>query len=190
MVAIFLPPMWLSLVPVILLESWILRRTLAVPNRSALLAATVSNVVTTLVGIPLVWLALAIAEGICCGTALGLTTFGQKFYAVTVQAPWLIPYEKDLGWMVPVALIVLCIPFFIITVAIEGLINKRILVSVESRRVWRATLLANAGSYGLLALLTWPTLLLANHLQQVFGPVVEWFINVVFEVAKALGGAQ
>ena len=33
MVAVFLPPMWLSLIPVVFLEAWILRRMLAVPNR-------------------------------------------------------------------------------------------------------------------------------------------------------------
>ena len=190
MVAIFLPPMWLSLVPVILLESWVLRRALAVSNQSAILTATVANLVTTLIGIPLVWLVLAVAEGVCCGSAHGLATFGQKLYAVTVQAPWLIPYESDIGWMIPTALVVLLVPFFITTVAIEGYVSGRILPAVEPRKLWRATWVANAWSYLLLALLAWPALLIANQLQGIFRPLIEWFIGAVFKVAKILAGAQ
>jgi len=190
MVAIFLPPMWLSLIPVILLESWILHRRLFVSHQSALLASTVGNVATTVVGIPLVWLVLAILEGSCCGTAHGLASFGDKIYAVTVQAPWLIPYEKDLGWMIPVALLVLFVPFFGITVAIEGYLSRRILPAVEPRRLWRATWLANGWSYLMLALLAWPALLLASHMQSFFLPILEWLVSVAFKVARVLAQAQ
>src|SRR5579862_4439329 len=96
MVAIFLPPMWLSLVPVVLLEAWILQRMLSVPSRAALVASAVGNITTTIVGIPLIWAALAVVEAMCCGSAKGLDSAWHRIYAVTVQAPWLIPYEEDL----------------------------------------------------------------------------------------------
>ena len=189
MVAFFLPPMWLSLVPVILLEGWILRRMLRVDNRSAFTASAIANIATTIVGIPLAWVVLAIAELACCGGAGGLATLWQRIYAVTVQAPWLIPYEKDLDWMVPSAMAVLAVPFFLVTVVIEGLINRRLLPNVDRRKTWRATWVANAASYVMLLLLAWPAFAVAGILRGVFRPLLNWFVEVVFTVARFLVGA-
>lgn len=188
MVAIFLPPMWLSLIPVVLLEAWILRRMLSIPSRAALAASAVGNVVTTIVGIPLVWIALAAIELACCGGAAGLDTAARRIYAVTIQAPWLIPYETALGWMIPCALAVLLIPFFVLTVAIEGFVNRRVLAGVDSRKTWRATWIANAWSYLLIFALAWPAFAIASRLPRFFSPLAEWFVAVVFGAAKVLHG--
>jgi len=45
------------------------------------------------------------------GQAFGLETTLGRVLAVTLQAPWLIPYDKDLYWMLPAALTFL-LPFF------------------------------------------------------------------------------
>jgi len=189
MVALFLPPMWLSLAPVILLEAWILKRLLSVDARAALTASAIGNIATTIVGVPLVWVALAIAELACCGDAGGLATVWRKIYAVTVQAPWLIPYEKDLDWMIPSAMAVLAVPFFLATVAMEGLINRRLLPREDRGKVWRATWIANAASYVMLLLLAWPAFVVAGKLPAgVFRPLLNWFVEVVFTVARHLLG--
>jgi len=186
MVAIFLPPMWLSLVPVVLLEAWILRRMLSLPIGTALRSSTIGNVLTTIIGVPLVWLALAFLEGTCCGGAAGLTTFGQKVYAVTIQSPWLIPYEKDLSWMIPAAMAVLVIPFFIVTVAIEGFVNRRVLANADPKRVWKATWVANAWSYLLIVMLAWPAFLIAGKMGR--WVIIDWFIGAVFASWKLIHG--
>ena len=46
------------------------------------------------------------------GRAFGIDSSWQRVFAVTVQAAWLIPYESELNWMVPLAAIVLLVPFF------------------------------------------------------------------------------
>ena len=65
------------------------------------------------------WAVLATVQGVLAGDARGLATVGQKIYAVTVQAPWLIPYEEDLGWMIPIALVVLAVPAYLLSALIE-----------------------------------------------------------------------
>ncbi len=106
LVAIFLPPLWLGLVPIIFIEAFVNCRLLLIPFRRTLLPATLGNLASAIVGIPLTWVFLAAFE-IFFGShfppnLLGST--GAKVLSVTIGAPWLIPYEPDLWWMVPVAL--------------------------------------------------------------------------------------
>ena len=189
LIALFLPPMWLSLIPVILLEAFLLGRLLSLRMSSTLLPSSVGNIATTIIGVPFTWLFLAIFEGVCCDTAQGLDSFGAKVYAVTIQAPWLIPYETDLNWMIPAALMVMAIPCYVVSVAIEGKINRKFFHELDSRNVWRATWISNAGSYIMLGLLMWPTWKLASPLQTFFSPVIGWFIGTVFKVARAIMGS-
>ena len=188
MIAVFLPPMWLAFIPIVLLEALLLARLLDVSFGRAVTPSLLSNLASTLVGIPLMWFVLALAEMICCGEARGLTTFSAKLYAVTVQAPWLIPYERDLRWMVPSALAVLAIPCFVASVIVEAPVNQYFLRDTEKRSLWRATAIANACSYMLLALLIWPALKLANHMPGFFEPIGEWIVETTFKVAGALTG--
>src|SRR5439155_11355304 len=92
LVAVILPPLWLALVPIILVEGVVLRRLTSAPFSKALASASLGNVVSTLIGIPIAWVALATLELVCCGEAKGVATVSAKLYAVTVQAPWLVPY--------------------------------------------------------------------------------------------------
>lgn len=188
LVALFLPPMWLSLIPVILVEAFLLGRLLSLRTASTFLPATVSNIVTTILGVPFTWLLLAVAEGICCGRALGLNTFGAKVYAVTVQAPWLIPYESELNWMIPIALIVMALPCYAVSVAIEGMIYRKFYPELEIRKVWRATWISNAASYVMLGLLMWPAWKLADPLQSFFYPIIRSLMATVFIVASTIIG--
>ncbi len=49
----------------------------------------------------------------------GLESPMAVLLAVTLQAPWLVPYEKELYWMVPAAMVVLLVPFFFVSVFFE-----------------------------------------------------------------------
>src|SRR5437879_349487 len=94
MIAVYLPPAWLALIPIILIEARIGAKMLDVARGRLLIASAVANSVSTLLGLPLAWLALATIEGVFFGTARGLDTSIHRVYAVTIQAPWLIPYER------------------------------------------------------------------------------------------------
>ena len=59
MVAVFLPPLWLALIPVIAIEALVLVQLLPVSIRQATKAAAVGNLLSTLAGIPILWMILA-----------------------------------------------------------------------------------------------------------------------------------
>ena len=190
MLAIFLPPMWLALVPVIFLEAFIIKRFSAVRFGRALAASSIANIASTIVGVPVAWVILAVGEMLCCGGALGLATPLSKIYAVTVQAPWLIPYESDLPWMVPAALATLGIIFAAVSIAIETPIASRIL-RAPSRSMWRAMTWANGVSYIALGFLAWATVksgVKVDSLYQMFEPVVMALAGGVFGIAGWLLG--
>jgi len=153
MLFVTLPMLLLGLVPVILVETFVLSRRLRLAYSSLLAPATVANVVSTLLGIPVTWVLLvALQAWSGGGRAYGLQTLQQKFLAVTWQAPWLIPYESDLNWMVPAASLVLLVPFFIASYLIEAPIMRRMIKAAERRLVRNAAFWANLASYCFLAL--------------------------------------
>ena len=189
MIALFLPALWLSLLPVILVEAWVIARWLPLSPRRAVSGAALGNVISTLIGIPLMWMFLATAQLVLAGTARGLSSVGAKTYAVTVQAPWLIPYEEDLKWMIPAALIVLAIPAYILSVLIEWRCLLPFVESVNKTRTLRVVATANAASYAALALLF--AIVLAagsrlNILGALFEPVTMFFVENVFSAAQRI----
>jgi hypothetical protein len=191
LVAVFLPPMWLGLVPIILVEALINSRLLSLPFRNTILPATFGNIASTLVGIPFMWVILASIELVFFGGAIGLQTMSAKFYAVTIQSPWLIPYEKDLRWMIPAALAVFSIPCLIVSILIEAPINRMGLSNVASRLIWKATAISNLASYICLAVLTWGGFVLQdklNGVDTIFMPISRWIAGFVFRIASLFAG--
>ena len=187
MVAVFLPPLWLSFVPIVVIESFIVSRMVAVPRRRAFASVTLANAISTIVGIPFMWVVLATIQGTFAGTALGLSTVGQKIYAVTVQAPWLIPYEEDLGWMIPIALVVLAVPAYLLSVLVEQQVIFRFITKDKRPIARRAVAIANLASYLALAML----FMVIGYASNSFGPalrvfdgVTAWLIEVVFRIAR------
>ena len=192
MVAVFLPPLWLSLIPVIAVESWVLIRLLALSPLQATKGATIGNVLSTLAGVPLMWMVFATMQLSFAGDAIGLATPATRVYAVTVQAPWLIPYEEDLSWMIPVALSVLAIPAYALSVLIEWRALLPFVPASVRPRALRAVAIANLLSYALLAVL----FLVAMRSQELlrpafapFEPVTTWFMEWVFRLAQSISGA-
>lgn len=182
MVAVFLPPMWLALPVVVLVEAVVLSRMLSVGMRSAIRSAAAGNLVSTFLGVPLAWLVLAVAELYCCGSARGLSTIGSRIYAVTVQAPWLIPYEGEFWWMVPCALVVLGLLFWLVSTLVEAPFNRWLLAPADPKRIWRATLVANAWSYVALGVLIWPIGALFGSSLDIFTPVTRGFVDITFRI--------
>ncbi len=154
MLALIIPGFLVSIIPIIIIESLYIKHRLALTQASAWKTATISNLVSTVAGVPLTWLILFIVEIITMrgGMAYGINTVAGKIIAVTLQAPWLVPYEKDLGWMIPTAGIVLLVPFFFVSWWIEYLISKKMLRGSDAKAVKRAVRNANLITYGLMAL--------------------------------------
>ena len=193
MVAVFLPPLWLSLIPIIIIEALIVNRMLTISLARSFASAAVGNVLSTVVGIPFMWAVLATVQGTFAGGALGLNTIGRRIYAVTVQAPWLIPYEEDLSWMIPIALVVLAVPAYLLSVLVEWRVLCRFIATEQQPRSLRAVAVANLGSYMALALLFVAVSNAGNRLGpllSLFDGITGWLVGVVFTVARFILGAH
>lgn len=153
MIALAVPAALFSIIPIIVLESWMARNIHHVGTKRRLLGVALANGLSTLAGWPLLWIVLAaiqlfvIPGGSGC---YGLNTFWGALASVTLQAPWLIPYESDLYWMVPISSLVLLIPAFLVTILIEGRVLRsawpQVLASERSCFVWKS----NLASYSVL----------------------------------------
>ena len=153
MLFVTFPAMLLALVPVVLVESYVLIRQLALSGGTAIKISAIANVASTVVGMPVAWFVLVImqlASG--GGAAFKMDSTLAKLLAVTWQAPWLIPHRSDIQWMVPAATLTLLVPFFFVSWLIEYQVAKRMVASPAPSRLSSAVRNANLGSYGLLAL--------------------------------------
>ena len=185
LVAVFLPPMWVALLPIILVEAVLISRLGRHPLPRTLGATAVANIASTIVGVPLLWFLLATIELVCCGTALGTATPLTKLYAVTIQAPWLIPYESEFWWMVPWALLTMGILCAGMSVIVEAPI-VRLILQAPSRVVWRLSAIANVASYVTLGLTGWIFVKAGanfDRLNQLFMPLSEKLVEAVFLIA-------
>ena len=155
MIFLVMPVLGLSIIPIVIIEAIYLGKTLELASESAIKTATISNLVSTLVGVPLTWFLLVLIQMLAGGGgAFGLDTTLGKVLSVTLQAAWLIPYESDLHWMIPVAGLVLLIPFFFVSWWSEYLVSRKILNNYPAQRVKSEVRNANILTYALLAL--WP----------------------------------
>jgi len=153
MIFITLPMMLLGLLPIIAIEGFVLKKQLPLPTKKAFTSAAISNIFSTLIGVPLTWGALLLIQIMTGGgTSHGIGTLFEKFLAVTWQAPWLIPYEKDLHWMVPTAMLFLLIPFFFVSWKTESFITAKLNKDTDPQKIKSAYLKANAITYALLTL--------------------------------------
>jgi hypothetical protein len=155
MIFLVMPVMALSILPIIAIETFFYARNLALSVGEAGKVVTIGNLVSTVIGIPLAWGAMVLLQIVTGGSgAYGISSFGEKFLAVTWQSAWLIPYEAELGWMIPVAGLVLLIPFFLVSWWSEYQVARRMLRGVEVKRLNETVRNANLITYGLLTL--WP----------------------------------
>lgn len=160
MIILVMPALTLSIIPIIIIEATYISRQLALRNAKATIVVTMSNLASTVVGVPLTWLILVVIQvGTGGGSAYGLDSALGVVLAVTWQAPWLIPYGPDLDWMIPVAGLVLLIPFFFVSWWLEYYVTAKMLTDIEKSVINHAVRNANLITYGLLAL--WPIVFLA-----------------------------
>jgi hypothetical protein len=112
---------WKLLLPIICLEAYVGTRVLNIGFTEALQISGVGNLVSTLLGIPIAWMLLLLLQMIYPFgmNARGLDTLEKQIFSVTIQSPWLIPYMENIRWMEPAAAMVLCVPFFFMSVWVE-----------------------------------------------------------------------
>ncbi len=158
MIILIWPVFGLGLLPIIGVEWLVLKKRL--PNITGgrlLYAASLSNIVTTAIGVPITWALVFGVELLLITLAGGNPNFGpfwNNILGTTFGAPWLMPNVAESGhvWPVPFAFLVLLIPFFFMSYWVEARITMWILKEETNRAlikkaVWQGNLL----SYALLA---------------------------------------
>lgn len=162
MLALEWPLMLFALVPVILMEMYVAKRLLALPFKRSWKAVTDANVLSTVIGFPLLWFLLLVVQLFASGgDSYGLHSTWTVLYAVIIQAPWLIPYEEDLYWMVPIAGLYLLLPSFFVSVYSERFIYLRSWKELPKEKIMAFSWRSNACTYALLVLI-WLVLLVYN----------------------------
>jgi hypothetical protein len=109
------PAYILGLIPVIAIEAFIGTRMLKLSWNDVLPATAIGNIWSTLVGIPVVWIALIALEA---AAGIGLSTIDPSGILQWVLFPffvaWLAPTESI--WVVYAAFVVLAIPFCVASI--------------------------------------------------------------------------
>lgn len=150
MLAVLWPLSWLAFPAIVLLEAIVAKRVLELPTKDSLLLALSANAWSTLLGIPLAWLACLFVE-IVAGIFFGVTGLHPKGLGELIAAPffaaWLPPFGgAEKAWWVYAAAALLCVPSFLASVYIETNVASRRVPEESARRwAWRA----NALTYGL-----------------------------------------
>ncbi|SHF82459.1 hypothetical protein SAMN05216361_0532 [Marisediminitalea aggregata] len=166
MLFLAMPALLMSLLPIIFIESVYCAQRLSLSFGQSLKTVSISNLASTLVGIPVTWLLLVgVQIATSGGRAYGIDSPVEKVLAVTWQAPWLIPYETDLHWMIPAAGLVLLVPFYFASWWSEFWVAKKLNTLLPTSDVKLAVRNANRITYCLLA--GWP--------------IASWLANVAMK---------
>jgi len=158
------PASWILFVPIALVEAAVAFRVLALPFKRCLLISFVANLVSTLLGIPLTWLAVAILEVLLAGLGLGLNALSRGYIPediagmLAILSPaWLGPGDQG-PWVFTLASLVLCIPFFFASVYCERWVAKKMVLPALHEGVrhwsWRANLITYSAIAVLLLIAT------------------------------------
>jgi hypothetical protein len=149
------PGFGFALIPIIAVEAAVWRDSAKINWKQAITTASLTNIVSTVGGVPVTW-------GIMLTLELGVGATGypdisapwlERLHSVTVQAAWLLPYDNErLSWMIPAATGVFMIPYYLVSVALEGVFAK-LTVDAPMKRLFRLSALANAISYGIILML-------------------------------------
>jgi len=194
MVALYLPPAWLALLPIILIESAYGVWRIKVPMGRAFLAQAAANAVSTLIGIPATWVILALVEMFVLERAVGAVP--EPLLIVVspiVGAAWLGPGAEETWWMVPLAVVLLTVPFYAMSVASEYLVVVQFFRRLPRQAIRRWTVRANAISYAFLVALVlvgWVLPRASQPLFELMRPLNERLVGVVFRLANQGSGSR
>lgn len=159
MLVIMMPGFILMFIPIVILESFYLTHKFKIKVKKSFKVVTLSNLVSTIIGIPLSWIILVMLQLLLGGGGVlyDLNTVFGKFLAVTVQAPWMLPINKGEGWMILIAAFFLLFIFFFVSWMSEFYITKYLLRNDGFKRLFirNVVLFANLFSYSFLVLYLW-----------------------------------
>jgi hypothetical protein len=152
MLALAWPLQWIALIPIILLESEILRRGLNIPFSRMVWPVAKANAISTLVGVPIAWIAML--------TPLMAISFGYSMIPAGTEVPTYVGYllfpftaawvSGVSAWQVYFAFLILAVPFCWMSIFLEKGIVRRAFQELGEANVYPLIIRANASSYAAL----------------------------------------
>ncbi len=146
-IALTYPGFAVLLLPIIITEYFIIKSIINIEKKPILVSTVVSNLASTLIGVPLAWAVLLILEMITTGGA-AIQSEGLMYFvgSIALQSAWMLP--PDYYWMLPAAIIVNLIPAFFLSKYSEYIITKKMIKTVEKNQIKKAVFKANNVTYG------------------------------------------
>jgi hypothetical protein len=153
MIVIEWPLMLCALIPVIVIETEVIRRRLSLPYTRALSAAAMANACSTAAGVPLAWVVTLVVQLLASAPLILVLQKWQSspvsYLAQFLSIAWLGPPAYSL-WPIPFAASVLLVPTFFASVWLERPVYRRALGHAERALVDRSVRTANLASYSVL----------------------------------------
>ena len=149
-----MPLLSAALPAVIYLEASLLRRWYSLDWPAALKPVILANAASTLLGIPFLWITLVLAQpGVAHLLEPSLRpSLPRPWIELLLKTSWMDPMPAEHHWMIPVAFLILLIPAFFMTIAVEAPFYRRAFAGrttpfTPNQATWRL----HAYSYALLA---------------------------------------
>ncbi len=147
MLAVAWPAYWIALLPVVAIEALIARRLLGLPTLEAFALSGKANVVSTLIGIPIAWVALVALEMVM-GFAVSPFELDAPIGTVVLfpfMSAWIFPTE-DIR-LVYIAFVILAVPFCVTSIFVERAVARRHLPEVDPQLLGRWARTSNVLTY-------------------------------------------
>ena len=166
MIVLHIPMMVVMLLPVVLIESLVLRWLIKQPFTTVSSNTLIANIASTFPGWVIAWILMVIVEIMAGGDKYieGMPNWDYPlatlmYYIKT--AAWILPIESadGLSHAMLAATFVLLLPYFLISVAIEWGVMKWNFTrkGIELEKLWWPIVYANIASYMLLYVLAFLT---------------------------------
>jgi hypothetical protein len=157
------PIFWISLVPVVAIEAFLARSALGLDTKAAFALSARVNLISTLIGVPLTWVALLAIEMLAGMSFNALHLDGPLWNAVyfVFLAPWI--YGTEDSDLVYLAFLILLIPFCIMSIFVESKIASRRLTQHSRGRIVAWARLSNLATYFLIAVCVGIYKIISDH---------------------------
>ena len=148
MLPVTYPLILLFLVPVIAIEVFYIQWRLRTRWRNTIIATTIANTLTMLMGYPLIWILLASLQ---FHSTDFLNQTHSAVFIMILTAAWPTPgYGAD--WEILAAFVILLVPAFQLSAFVEGILLSRFRWLRSDRRSTHTVWVANVLSYCFLAI--------------------------------------
>ena len=174
MIVLTFPAMLMLLIPIIVVEGLLCKKWLGLTTWEAIKTNALSNLASTIIGVPLAWaimLGLEFAAFGIVDRSDAIRNWHSPIANVIwffLSSAWIGPPSAANAWLIPSAILALLIPFFLVSYLIEYLVARFMVGMPEAGpprltypNVRKAVRNANLVSYGVMFFATTVWLVLA-----------------------------